>query len=272
MRILKLKHNLYHNTLILNRPSLIFLIRMCKKEFFNIIRTLSVSLFLSITFPQINLKDSFEFKLNELSNEKGQNWKTISIFNDFNFDIKKTISFEKPLINQSFSISFIRNKFSLLYFNKLSHKKLFAYSYLLLGDEVCFLSSHQEIDTDRLKNNVNQPLEIIDTECRIPTDNNPFMNPTIFGEDNNKTSCLSYNNKGIQNNIETKFNKEIYREASDIFGKNNSQRQFYTVPSKKYPNDQDAFKKWLYSTPPTCKEGNGIQCAANGYGTTGGPG
>ena len=123
-----------------------------------------------------------------------------------------------------------------------------------------------------LQNNVNLPLETIDTECRIPTENNPFMNPTIFGEDNSKSSCLSYNNKGIQNNIENKFNQNLYREASDIFGKNNSQRQFYTIPSKKYPNDQDAFKKWLYSTPPTCKEGNGIQCAANGYGTAGGAG
>lgn len=123
-----------------------------------------------------------------------------------------------------------------------------------------------------LQNNVNLPLETIDTECRIPTENNPFMNPTIFGEDNSKSSCLSYNNKGVQNNIENKFNQNLYREASDIFGKNNSQRQFYTIPSKKYPNDQDAFKKWLYSTPPTCKEGNGIQCAANGYGTAGGAG
>ena len=121
-----------------------------------------------------------------------------------------------------------------------------------------------------LQNNANIPLETIDTECRIPTENNPFMNPTIFGEDNSKSSCISYNNKGIQRNIENKFNTNLYREASDIFGKNNSQRQFYTIPSKKYPNDQDAFKKWLYSTPPTCKEGNGIQCAANGYGTAGG--
>ena len=123
-----------------------------------------------------------------------------------------------------------------------------------------------------LQNNVNLPLETIDTECRIPTENNPFMNPTIFGENNSKSSCLSYNNKGVQSNIENKFNKNLYREASDIFSKNNSQRQFYTVPSKKYPNDQDAYKKWLYSTPPTCKEGNGIQCAANGYGTAGGAG
>ena len=123
-----------------------------------------------------------------------------------------------------------------------------------------------------LQNNVNLPLETIDTECRIPTENNPFMNPTIFGENNSKSSCLSYNNKGVQSNIENKFNKNLYREASDIFSKNNSQRQFYTVPSKKYPNDQDAYKKWLYSTPPTCKEGNGIQCAANGYGTPGGNG
>ena len=123
-----------------------------------------------------------------------------------------------------------------------------------------------------LQNNGNQPLEVLDKDCRIPRSNNPFMNPMIFGEDNEKGACISYNNKGVQKNIEKEFNKDLNREASDIFGKNNSQRQFYTVPSKKYPNDQDAFKKWLYSTPPTCKEGNGIQCAANGYGTAGGAG
>ena len=33
------------------------------------------------------------------------------------------------------------------------------------------------------------------------------------------------------------FNKDIYRDVNDIFGKNNSQRQFYTVPGKTNPND-----------------------------------
>ena len=31
------------------------------------------------------------------------------------------------------------------------------------------------------------------------------------------------------------------------------------------------FARWLYGTPPTCKEGNGVQCAANQYGVSRGP-
>ena len=102
--------------------------------------------------------------------------------------------------------------------------------------------------------------------CRIPEKDNPFMNPTIYRDNNSKKPCLSYNNKGIQKDIEEKFNEELYRDVNDIFGKNNSQRQFYTVPGKTNPNDLESYKNWLYSTPATCKEGNGLQCAANQIG------
>ena len=115
-------------------------------------------------------------------------------------------------------------------------------------------------------------MEEVSEGCRIPERSNPFMNPTIYGENNSQKPCLSYNNKGIQKDIEEKFNRNLYRDVNDIFGKNNSQRQFYTVPGKTNPNDLESYKNWLYSTPPTCKEGNGLQCAANGYGTPGGNG
>ena len=103
--------------------------------------------------------------------------------------------------------------------------------------------------------------QIDESDCRNPTKDNPFMNPPLFGE-RKMNSCQSYNNKEIQRDIENKFNKDLYKDANDIFGKNNSQRQFYSVPGNSIPNDQEAFAQWLYSTPPTCKEGNGIQCTA----------
>ena len=110
--------------------------------------------------------------------------------------------------------------------------------------------------------------------CRIPTKDNPFMNPQISDyntKNDHLSSCTSYNNKGIQRVIEKEFNEDLYRDINDIFGKNNSQRQFYTVPGNSIPNDQDTFAKWLYATPKTCKEGNGLQCAANMYGVNKGP-
>ena len=87
-------------------------------------------------------------------------------------------------------------------------------------------------------------------------------------KNDNLSSCTSYNNKGVQNYTDNIFSSGVYRDVNDLFGKNNSQRQFYTVPGNSIPNDQDKFAKWLYSTPKTCKEGNGFQCAANMYGVS----
>ena len=106
--------------------------------------------------------------------------------------------------------------------------------------------------------------------CRHPTRDNPFMNPSLFNsESNDLEPCPSYNNKGIQRIIEDNFNEDLYTDVNDIFGKNNSQRQFYTIPGKSIPNNQKSFAEWLYKTPPTCKEGNGLQCIANQYSSLG---
>lgn len=109
-------------------------------------------------------------------------------------------------------------------------------------------------------------MEDIDFNCKIPNSDNPFMNPIIYGNNNSQKPCLSYNNKGVQEDIENKFNQDLYKDVNDIFGKNNSQRQFYTIPGKTNPNDLESYKNWLYSTPASCKEGNGLQCAANKIG------
>ena len=114
----------------------------------------------------------------------------------------------------------------------------------------------------------------LEGSCKTPSKNNPFMNPELY--DYNTTNmdtpaCTSYNNKGLQHYTEKIFNESLFRDVNDLFGKNNSQRQFYTVPGNSIPNDQDTFAKWLYATPKTCKEGNGLQCAANMYGVNKGP-
>ena len=111
----------------------------------------------------------------------------------------------------------------------------------------------------------------LNTECRIPTKDNPFMNPQMkdFGNNlpNVPKSCPSYNNVGVQRRVEELFNEDLYRDVNDVFGKNNSQRQFYTVPGNQVPNDQHSFGQWLYGTPPTCKEGNKAACLADMGGT-----
>ena len=101
--------------------------------------------------------------------------------------------------------------------------------------------------------------------CRKPTPRNPFMN-VMPGDDFTKpAACKSHNNQTIQNKINEHFDANLFKDVSDIFNNRNSQREFITMPSTTIPNDQTAFAKWLYLSPPTCKEGNGAQCVANNY-------
>jgi len=99
--------------------------------------------------------------------------------------------------------------------------------------------------------------------CQIPTKDNPFMNTPYFDIAADKglpKSCTSYDNKGIQRKIETEFDKGLYKNYTDIFGKENSQRQFFSIPYREGVPDQPAFAHWLYRTTDTCKEGNGLAC------------
>jgi hypothetical protein len=125
-----------------------------------------------------------------------------------------------------------------------------------------------KVNNSLMNDSENMDINDLSSECRIPTKDNPFMNPllTDFGTDKSKQACYSYNNKGVQRVVEENFEEDLYKDINDIFGKENSQRQFFSVPGNSVPNDRDTFMKWCYQTPPTCKEGNGLQCAANQLG------
>lgn len=134
---------------------------------------------------------------------------------------------------------------------------------------------YSKVKTDLMNNQSNEELiKGLEGDCKIPTKNNPFMNPEIYDYNTNNVdepACNTFNNKGVQSYTDKLFSSSLFRDVNDLFGKNNSQRQFYTVPGNSIPNDQDTFAKWLYATPKTCKEGNGLQCAANVYGASKGP-
>ena len=104
----------------------------------------------------------------------------------------------------------------------------------------------------------------------LPTENYPFMNPLrtdYIDNPNRKAYSSKYRpqNEKIKKMIDDTFNINLYKDLSDVFEKENSQRQYYTLPSTTIPNEQRQFANWLYNTPETCKEGNGSQCVANLY-------
>ena len=157
----------------------------------------------------------------------------------------------------------------------LMDTKRFQMLYFILGMAIFTYVIHSKYKTafintvnNKLMNdsqNVN--MNDLNGEYSLPSKDNPFMNPLItdYGKDTYKPAINSYNNKGVQRVIEENFEEDLYKDVTDIFGKNNSQRQYYSVPSIT-GEEQGKFANWLYATPPTCKEGNGLQCAANQLG------
>lgn len=104
----------------------------------------------------------------------------------------------------------------------------------------------------------------------LPTIDNPFMNINFNDYKYNPTREAiikknNFKNPKLDKLINTNFNFNLYKDFSDIFGKNNSQRQFYTTPVTTIPNNQKGFSEWLYKTAPSCKEENGPQCYNNMY-------
>ncbi len=104
-----------------------------------------------------------------------------------------------------------------------------------------------------------------------PTAANPFMNVMIDELKYNPTRpaadfASDPNNQVLLDDF---FRVQWASDPTDVFGRSQSQRQFYTMPSSSIPNDQGSFQNWLYLIPgKTCKEGGRDACYP---GTNGAP-
>lgn len=104
-----------------------------------------------------------------------------------------------------------------------------------------------------------------------PTARNPFMNVLLDEIQYNPTrpSADVIDSEENQIALDQYFRVQWNSDPTDVFGRTQSQRQFYTMPSTSIPNDQGSYQNWLYLIPgKTCKEGNRDACIP---GTNGGP-
>lgn len=99
--------------------------------------------------------------------------------------------------------------------------------------------------------------------CTKPTIDNPFMNVTMkdylnvdpkTGRIVDRPPACDSNLPDIKKEIDVGFNNNLFKDVSDVFGKVNSQRNYYTTPNTTIPNDRESFANWLYLAPKTCKE------------------
>jgi hypothetical protein len=144
-----------------------------------------------------------------------------------------------------------------VYFNK---KKEQFDNISLPTDQMVFDNKSQMVKEEKkqVKEEKKTPIN-----CTRPTIDNPFMNVTMkdyFNIDKSskmivdRPEACDISDYGIQKEMNNAFNNNLFKDVNDIFGKMNSQRQFYTMPSTTIPNAQNEFAKWLYLNPKTCKE------------------
>lgn len=118
-----------------------------------------------------------------------------------------------------------------------------------------FLGIFVALGTIYVKNNYRREVEVLSMAktCTLPNVTNPMMNINLITDPKNKPKACPPT-KEIKEEVDESFNAKLFRDVGDLYGKNNSQRQFYTMPSTTIPNDQTSFAKWLYQSGPTCKE------------------
>lgn len=88
--------------------------------------------------------------------------------------------------------------------------------------------------------------------CTPPTRDNPFANVllTDLGKPSRPPAC-PYD--AVKDDVKANFNAGLVRNASDIYERENSQHQFYTMPVTTTIPDTAAFSNFLYGGMRSCK-------------------
>jgi hypothetical protein len=108
-------------------------------------------------------------------------------------------------------------------------------------------------------------------DVTLPAARNPFMNILLDEYKYNPTrpTAAPLTDPLIKTTMDDFFRVQWFSDPTDVFGRNQNQRQFISQPVTSVPNDQKSFQEWLYKIPgKTCKEGNPAACLP---GTDGSP-
>lgn len=91
------------------------------------------------------------------------------------------------------------------------------------------------------------------TECTRPTRENPFANVllTDLSKPLRPPAC-AYD--AVKAEVRDNFNAGLIRNATDIYERENSQHQYYTMPVTTSIPDTGAFANFLYGGMKSCKE------------------
>ena len=120
---------------------------------------------------------------------------------------------------------------------------------------------------DLLEGYTNNP----DSQSTMPSAANPFMNVMIpeIKYNPERPDAAEVDDPVVKQQLDDFFRTNFYNDPTDVFGRNQSQRQFITQPSTSIPTDRESYQNWLYNIVPlNCKAGGRAACLP---GTDGGP-
>lgn len=101
-----------------------------------------------------------------------------------------------------------------------------------------------------------------DPQCTWSSPSNPFANVLLTEYNDNPDRPPACEYDAMKEDIRRNFNRGLIRSSYDVFERENSQRQYYSMPvTTTYP-DTNAFAMFAYGTRESCKE-NPARCTGN---------
>lgn len=100
--------------------------------------------------------------------------------------------------------------------------------------------------------------------CTRPSRENPFANMMLsdLADNPDRSAACAYDD--VKDDIEQYFNEDLPRNLTDVYSKENSQRQYMTMPVTRAIADTKAFAEFAYGSLGVrgCKEDNS-RCTGN---------
>ena len=134
----------------------------------------------------------------------------------------------------------------------------------LIGSDIDTISPEKkegfqaDLVREKQKPQDEKQVEVIGSNETLPSARNPFMNVLIdeIKYNPSRAPAQDINDPLVKAQLDDFFRIQWFSDPTDVFGRAQSQREFYTMPSTSIPNDQGSYQDWLYKIPgKTCKEG-----------------
>jgi hypothetical protein len=96
-----------------------------------------------------------------------------------------------------------------------------------------------------IKNNFIK-IKNVNNKCQEPTYINPFMNYTIGDAISNPNRLKGCNYLDVKKDVKKKFRSGLYSDLTNLWGKQISDINFYTMPNSNIVNNSIGFANWCY--------------------------